>query len=196
MSEASRVRPRWLGPLGWITGVTSVILGAAGVGAVLCLWDPAPLTTPALRDVYDMRLIRGLIKAGLIAGFALGAASLLLKRRKALGLTGVGIAALAMRHVVIDYLRRRYALKRDGAPAGLAPNGDANGTDSSLLDLLAIDEALTRLAALDPRQARIVELRFFGGLSTGEIATALKLSDRTVKREFQKARAFLFCALH
>jgi lathosterol oxidase len=72
-----------------------VILGAAGVGAVLCLWYPALLTTPALRDVYDMRLIRGLIKAGLIAAFVLGAASLLLKRRKALGLTGVGLAALA-----------------------------------------------------------------------------------------------------
>ena len=95
MSEPPRARRRWLGPLGWITGVSSVILGAAGVGAVLCLWYPALLTTPALRDVYDMRLIRGLIKAGLIAAFVLGAASLLLKRRKALGLTGVGLAALA-----------------------------------------------------------------------------------------------------
>jgi RNA polymerase sigma factor (TIGR02999 family) len=108
----------------------------------------------------------------------------------------LGIAALAMRHVVIDYLRRRYALKRVRAHAGSPPNGHANGAHSSPLDLLAVDEALTRLAALDPRQARIVELRFFGGLSTGEIATALKLSDRTIKREFQKARSFLFCALH
>ena len=72
MSEPPRARRRWLGPLGWITGVSSVILGAAGVGAVLCLWYPALLTTPALRDVYDMRLIRGLIKAGLIAAFVLG----------------------------------------------------------------------------------------------------------------------------
>ena len=62
--RASRARRRrWLGPLGWIAGVTSVILGAAGVGAVLCLWYPALLTTPALREVYDMRLIRGVIKA-------------------------------------------------------------------------------------------------------------------------------------
>lgn len=95
MSESPRARRRWLGLLGWVTGVTSVILGAAGVGAVLCLWYPALLTTPALREVYDMRLIRGVIKAGLMAAFALGAASLLLKRRKALGLTGIGLAGLA-----------------------------------------------------------------------------------------------------
>jgi lathosterol oxidase len=95
MSESARARRRWLGPLGWMTGVASVVLGAAGVGAVLCLWYPALLTTPALREVYDMRLIRGVIKAGLIAAFVLGAASLLLKRRKALGLTGIGLAALA-----------------------------------------------------------------------------------------------------
>jgi lathosterol oxidase len=95
MSESPRARRRWLGPLGGMVGVTSVILGAAGVGAVLCLWYPALLTTPALREVYDMRLIRGVIKAGLIAAFVLGAASLLLKRRKALGLTGIGLAALA-----------------------------------------------------------------------------------------------------
>ena len=108
----------------------------------------------------------------------------------------LAIAAMAMRHVVIDYLRRRGALKRETVHAGAAPNGSANGTHASPMDLLAVDEALTRLAALDPRQAHIVELRFFGGLSTTEIAAALKLSDRTVKREFQKARAFLFCALH
>jgi len=95
MSESARARRRWLGPLGWMTGVASVVLGAAGVGAVLCLWYPALLTTPALREVYDMRLIRGVIKAGLVAAFVLGAASLLLKRRKALGLTGIGLAALA-----------------------------------------------------------------------------------------------------
>ena len=85
----------WLGVTGFALGVVSVLLGAAGVGAVLCLWYPAILTTPALRDVYDMRLIRWIIKAGLITGFVCGVASLLIKRRKALGLTGVALAMLA-----------------------------------------------------------------------------------------------------
>lgn len=73
----------------------SVLLGAAGLAAVLCLWFPSVLTTPELREIYDMTLIRGLIKAGLLAAFLCGAASLLLKRRKALGLTGIGLAGLA-----------------------------------------------------------------------------------------------------
>jgi len=88
-------RAHWLGLTGFALGVVSVLLGAAGVGAVLCLWYPSLLTTPALRDVYDMRLIRGIIKAGLIVGFLCGVASLLIKRRKALGLTGAGLATLA-----------------------------------------------------------------------------------------------------
>src|SRR6266567_5973418 len=94
-SARPRSRSRWLGPLGWITGVLSVLLGAAGFAAVLCLWFPSVLTTPELREIYDMTLIRGLIKAGLLAAFLCGAASLLLKRRKALGLTGIGLAGLA-----------------------------------------------------------------------------------------------------
>jgi sterol desaturase/sphingolipid hydroxylase (fatty acid hydroxylase superfamily) len=85
----------WLGLSGFALGVISVLLGAAGVGAVLCLWYPAILTTPALRDVYDMRLIRWIIKAGLITAFVCGVASLLIKRRKALGLAGVALATLA-----------------------------------------------------------------------------------------------------
>src|SRR5688572_8181677 len=103
----------------------------------------------------------------------------------------LGIAALAMRHVVIDYIRRRHAQKRKGMMNGDVPHGVM-----SPVDLLAMDQALTRLAVLDPRQARIVEMRFFAGLSTEEIAGVLQVSDRTVKREFQKARSFLYCALH
>jgi len=75
--------------------VLSVLLGAAGLGAVLCLWFPSVLTTPELREIYDMTLIRALIKAGLLAAFLCGAASLLLKRGKMLGLTGIALAGLA-----------------------------------------------------------------------------------------------------
>jgi lathosterol oxidase len=80
---------------GWASGVLSVALGALGLGAVLCLWFPSLLTTPELRQVYDMTLVRALIKLDLLLAFVLGALSLLLKRRKALGFTGIGLAILA-----------------------------------------------------------------------------------------------------
>jgi RNA polymerase sigma factor (TIGR02999 family) len=107
------------------------------------------------------------------------------------------LAARVMRQVIIDYIRRRTAQKRG---AGIVIDGflsDIVGsTTSSNEELLAIDEALVKLAALDARQAQIVELRFFGGLDVEETAKTMSLSERTVKREWQKARAFLYDALH
>jgi hypothetical protein len=82
------------GAVGWAAGVLSAVLGALAFGAVLCLWFPAVLTTPALRDVYPMDLVRATIKWALGVAFALGVLSVLLKRRKALGLTGAGLATL------------------------------------------------------------------------------------------------------
>jgi RNA polymerase sigma factor (TIGR02999 family) len=108
----------------------------------------------------------------------------------------LGIAAHAMRHIVIDHIRRRQAQKRDGGlhPAletdVVAPDGGA-----SSIDLIAMDEALTELERLDRRQAKVVELRFFAGLELKEIAAMLSTSERTIKRDWQKARAFLYAAL-
>jgi lathosterol oxidase len=84
-----------LGVLGWVTGVLSAVLGALAFGAVLCLWFPAVLTTPALRDIYPMEIVRTTIKIALGVAFVLGVVSIVLKRRKALGLTGAGLALLA-----------------------------------------------------------------------------------------------------
>ena len=83
------------GVIGWAAGVLSAVLGALAFGAVLCLWFPAVLTTPALRDVYPMDLVRATIKWTLGVAFVLGVLSVLLKRRKVLGLTGAGLATLA-----------------------------------------------------------------------------------------------------
>ena len=105
------------------------------------------------------------------------------------------LAARAMRQVIIDYLRNRRAQKRSpGLPLTTlsdVPIAVEAGDD----DLLALDEALDQLEALDERQAKIVEMRFFGGLEVDEVASALGISERTVKREWQKARAFLLDAL-
>jgi len=103
------------------------------------------------------------------------------------------VAAQAMRRVLVDHARRRRAEKRGGdeAPVPLTEIADAELTASPLVDVLDVDEALTRLAALDERQARVVELKFFAGMEAEEIAAALDVSPSTVQREWRMARAWL-----
>jgi RNA polymerase sigma factor (TIGR02999 family) len=97
------------------------------------------------------------------------------------------IAARVMRQVLVDHARRRKAAKREGCLVTFA-DADAPAVP---LDLLDLESALTELALLDPRQARVVELRFFAGLDVDQTAEVLELSARTVKREWQTARAWL-----
>jgi RNA polymerase sigma factor (TIGR02999 family) len=108
----------------------------------------------------------------------------------------LAVAARAMRHVVVDYVRRRQSHKRNPGTEVIALHSEvamAEGTSS--VDLIAMHEALAQLETLDPRQARIVELRFFGGLELEEIAEELGVSSRTVKRDWRNARTFLCRAL-
>ena len=105
-----------------------------------------------------------------------------------------GVAAQLMRRILVDHARGRLAAKRGGGarqltlddadPVGASPNDEA-------VDVLALHEALERLAALDPGQARIVELRYFGGMTIEDTAEALGLSPATIKREWAVARAWL-----
>jgi RNA polymerase sigma factor (TIGR02999 family) len=108
----------------------------------------------------------------------------------------LALAARAMRYLVIDHIRRRQTRKRDGGARVPLETGLPDASETSPVDLIAMDQALSRLEALDARQARIVDMRFFAGLELSEIATALGVSERTVKREWQKARAFLHAVLH
>jgi RNA polymerase sigma-70 factor, ECF subfamily len=102
------------------------------------------------------------------------------------------VASQAMRQVLVDHARARGARKR-GGNATRMELGDPACSDGELsaADVLAVDEALSRLATLDPDQARIVELRFFGGLTVEETAEVLGSSAPTVKRHWRLARAFL-----
>lgn len=101
------------------------------------------------------------------------------------------VASRAMRQLLIDHARKRYATKRgSGAVALDIAAVDVAGNDRSH-ELLAVDEALKRLEAFDPRLAQVVEWRFFGGLTEVEIGEALGLSERTIKRDWRRARAFL-----
>ncbi len=103
-----------------------------------------------------------------------------------------GIAAQMMRRILVDHARRRKAAKRDAATYRIErTQPEAGGALDRDPELLALDEALTQLEALDPKQARIVELRFFGGLTVEETAEVAGISTATVKREWRTARAWL-----
>jgi RNA polymerase sigma-70 factor (ECF subfamily) len=105
----------------------------------------------------------------------------------------VALAASAMRMVIVDHWRRKQARKRDPqAPVSTSLDDVAAPDALPPIDILALDEALRRLSELDARQAQVVELRFFGGLTLDEIAAIVGVSERTVKREWHKARAFLY----
>lgn len=112
----------------------------------------------------------------------------------------LAVAAQAMRRVLIDHARTRRALKRGGggthvtlghAELAAGAAGVVEGPSDDAVDVLALDEALTRLAELDPRKARLVELRYFAGLSIPEAAAALEVSPATVGREWAVARLWL-----
>lgn len=119
----------------------------------------------------------------------------------------LAIAALSMRQILVQRARARHAVKRGGAPQRVtldeARLGDIAGAGFSRLgesrpgaiDVEALDEALTRLAAFDAEQARIVELRYFGGLTVEEVAEVVGVSPATVKRQWAMARAWLKRAL-
>lgn len=102
-----------------------------------------------------------------------------------------GVAAQVMRHILVDHARNRRAAKRGGGVPRLALDPQMALPQTRDLDLLALDDALNRLAELDPQQSRLIELRFFGGLSIVETAAALNISAATVKREWATARAWL-----
>ncbi len=103
-----------------------------------------------------------------------------------------GHAAQLMRRILVDHARARQTEKRGGDVVKIALDDVLDEPLEENLDLIALDEALVELAALEPRQSRIVELRFFGGLTVAETAEVLEISSRTVKREWRLARIWLF----
>jgi RNA polymerase sigma factor (TIGR02999 family) len=101
-----------------------------------------------------------------------------------------GLASQMMRRILVDHARRRLAVKRGGAEARLCFDETRDSREGPV-DLIALDDALRELERLDERQSRIVEFRFFGGLSVDETALALGVSPETVKRDWRAAKAWL-----
>jgi RNA polymerase sigma factor (TIGR02999 family) len=105
----------------------------------------------------------------------------------------LGIAAQLMRRILVDHARTAHRQKRGGPLPTLSLDAAVEASAPAReIDLLALDEALDRLAIIDPQQSRLVELRFFSGLTIEEAAIALGTSAGTVKREWATARAWLF----
>jgi RNA polymerase sigma factor (TIGR02999 family) len=104
----------------------------------------------------------------------------------------IGMAANVMRHVLVDHARAHNAKQRDGGLKRVEMHGDMAISEEKLEGVVALDEALKRLEMLYPRRAKVVELRYFGGLSVEKIASLLEVSERSVKRDWSLARVWLF----
>src|SRR5262245_12612572 len=104
-------------------------------------------------------------------------------------------AARVMRSIIVDYTRRRLAGRRGGGAARVPLDAEPADPVVGEEEILAVHEALDRLAGVDPRLAQIVEMRYFGGLTDPEIANVLGITERTVRRDWQKARLLLHAAL-
>jgi RNA polymerase sigma factor (TIGR02999 family) len=104
----------------------------------------------------------------------------------------LGVAATLMRRILMDYARGHDAVKRGGLQQRVLLDDGMALTEQRAVEMIALDSALTQLALIDPEQARIVELRFFGGLSVEETAEVLNMSTATVKRYWNSAKAWLY----
>ena len=102
-----------------------------------------------------------------------------------------GVAAKAMRHILVDYARSKHSQKRGGWQERVTFTEDDLATNGRSEEIVALDDALNRLAVLDERKSRVVEMKFFAGLTSEEIAEVLKTSPETVKRDWRFARTWL-----
>ena len=103
-----------------------------------------------------------------------------------------GIAARLMRHILVDYARERNSAKRGGGARRLSLDDVAELSEEKASEVVSLDDALNTLAEVDPQQSRIVELRFFAGLTVEETAEVLGISPATVKRDWAMAKAWLY----
>lgn len=105
-----------------------------------------------------------------------------------------GVAAQLMRRILVDHARSRSRAKRGGG-AQMMSLADQRGTSREVAEVIALDNALKDLSEMDPRKCQIVEMKFFGGLTNEETAEVLKVTSRTVEREWRKAKAWLHRAI-
>lgn len=177
------------------TGVARDLLGRYGAGDRAAFDELVALLYPQLRAVARRQL------AGRRAGLPfettglVNEAYLRLAREPAGPWTSpshfFGIAARAMRQVLVDYARRRRASKRGRGGEAVTLDESRHGVEVEIETLLEVDALLGRLAEIDPRLVRVIECRYFAGLTEEETARALSVTARTVQRDWKRAKAWL-----
>jgi RNA polymerase sigma factor (TIGR02999 family) len=177
----------------------TALLRAWGEGDRSALGELVPLVDKTLRQIAKSYLERKRTDPVLTTQAVVNEAYLRLIKQNTVSLTGrahfFALCARIMRGIVVDYVRARIAQKRDqGTPR--AAGGSEPGFQEPITDVIAIDQALTALAEIDPRRGKVVELRFFGGLTIEETAEALEVSRETVLRDWRLARMWLLRQLN
>lgn len=174
--------------------VTRLLVALRG-GAPEALDELFPLVYAELRRAADHLLAREFYGHTLQPTALVHEAYLKLVRSDAPDATSrthfLGIAARAMRQILVDHARRRNAAKRGKGEAFVTLGDHADEAAPDADTMIALDAALTELATMDERLAKVVELRFFGGLTEEQVAAALGVTSRTVQRDWAKARAWL-----
>lgn len=175
--------------------VVGDLLEAYGAGDAAAFDKLVALLYPQLRSVARRQLGHG--RAGLPFGTTglVNEAYLRLARKPANPWTSsshfFGVAARAMRQVLVDYARSRQASKRDRGRAPVTLDESRHGVEVEIEMVLQVDAALGRLAEIDPRLVRVIECRYFMGLTEEETAAALSVTARTVQRDWKRAKAWL-----
>lgn len=175
-------------------GITE-LLAAAGRGEPDALDQVFALVYGELRRLAHRQIRHGVPGETIDTTALVHEAYLRLTRNQGLALRDrshfFALSARSMRQILVDLARERTALKRGGGRPLEPLDEERIAVEERADEILGLDQALERLAAVDERLARLVELRFFAGLSVEEVAELLGVSDRTVKRDWRKARAFL-----
>jgi len=177
-------------------GAVTQLLAQAGAGSQAAFDQVFPLVYAELRRIAAREMRRERPGRTLQTTALVHEAYLRLLKDASLSIENrahfLGIAARAMRQILIEHARARGARKRGGGGVRVTLDDAAASLEAPSVDVLALDEALQRLARLDERHAKVVELRYFGGMSVEETAAAMGLSPATVKRDWTLARAWLF----
>lgn len=171
------------------------LLESVGKGSTQAVDDLFPLVYDELRKIAAAYLQRERRDHTLQTTALVHEAYLRLIGQKSAGwgnrIQFFGVAAKVMRRILVDRARTRHAVKRGGNAHRIELDEAVASFEERAIDLVALDEALERLAELDPRKSDVVEMRFFGGMSLPEIAELLKTPLRTIERDWTTARAWL-----
>jgi RNA polymerase sigma-70 factor, ECF subfamily len=171
------------------------LLTAWGNGDEVALKHLVPVVYPELRRIARKHLARGLRAETLESAALVNEAYLKLVRAHDIHcesrLQFFALCAQIIRRIVVDHARNRLYAKRGGGALQIPIDDELVGAPATGVDVLALDTALASLSKVDPRKGRVVELRYFGGLSVEETAETLRISRETVKRDWKLAKAWL-----